>query len=199
VGSIVVSWTAPTNARKAKVSGYRVTYRRLGTAKWRSLPRTGGSATSATISGLKAGSYSVGVVALTPYRHGSFASVRVTTSDPSIGSLAIGPTSANDTNPTPALPSPGAPRNFTATGGSGKVTLAWQAPESDGGSAIVAYQLRIRAAGSAGWFAPTNVRGGALSYELSLGGTSAYEFQVRAVNGNGAGAWSVTSSAAPTA
>jgi hypothetical protein len=36
---------------------------------------------------------------------------------------------------------PSVPQNFTATPGDGQVALSWSAPASDGGSAILKYQV----------------------------------------------------------
>ena len=38
---------------------------------------------------------------------------------------------------------PGAPGNLTVVGGNGEVVLTWDAPASDGGSAITDYEYRI--------------------------------------------------------
>lgn len=77
---------------------------------------------------------------------------------------------------------PGAPRNLAAAPGDRQVTLTWEAPESDGGSAIVRYEYRVD--GSGEW---TGV-GDALRATIgTLSNDRRYSFEVRAVNGVGAG------------
>ena len=84
--------------------------------------------------------------------------------------------------PPPRTSAPGAPRNLLADATEGAVTLSWDAPENDGGSAIRDYEYRIN-----------GVRG----RWISIGSTdtthtvtgltngTVYVFQVRAVNRNG--------------
>ncbi len=67
------------------------------------------------------------------------------------------------------------------------VLLRWQAPQDDGGSAVVRYEVRHRTTG--GEFVEWAVAG--LDLERSIGGLSndvEHVFEVRAVNGAGAGA-----------
>ena len=79
---------------------------------------------------------------------------------------------------------PGAPRNLSATPGDRSVTLRWSPPASDGGSAIVRYQVRHQeVGGSYGDY--ENVAGGATATSTTvrnLENAKSYEFQVRAVN-----------------
>ncbi len=79
---------------------------------------------------------------------------------------------------------------LTVNAGDGRVTLNWTRPD-DGDSAIIGYELRYRVA-SASWPSDwTTVSGGASarrSQVSGLGNGEEYEFAVRAVNGNGAGA-----------
>ena len=93
---------------------------------------------------------------------------------------------------------PGAPTIQSVTPGEGLLTVTWSAPSSDGGSAIIAYDLRYnRSEGSTGeglsggmvhdiW----TTGSGALSYELSLPEGTQWDLEVRAVNARGDGPWS---------
>ena len=88
---------------------------------------------------------------------------------------------------TPAA-SPSAPRSLTARPDDGKVTLAWRAPASNGGSAISRYEYRHAQGASVsagiGW---TSV-GTALTVTVgSLTNGREYAFEVRAENAGGEG------------
>ena len=75
---------------------------------------------------------------------------------------------------------PSAPRNLLAGGGDGQVTLTWEAPEDDGGSAITDYEYRIDGKGrwiSIGSTETTHTVTGLVNGQV-------YVFQVRAVNRN---------------
>lgn len=81
----------------------------------------------------------------------------------------------------PAVP-PGAPQNFTATPGNGEVTLSWIAPASDGGSAILRYE--VSKDDGASW---ENVELNTSYTFTGLTNGTEYTFMVRAVNGVGNG------------
>ena len=101
----------------------------------------------------------------------------------------------------------GAPEVHQVTAGTYSLTVSWAAPSLDGGSAIIAYDLRhIRSdaanKGDANWTVVQDVwtGSGALSYELAgLDGGIQYDVQVRAVNSTSDGSWSVTVTGTPTA
>ena len=84
----------------------------------------------------------------------------------------------------------GAPEVHQVTAGTNSLTVSWAAPSLDGGSAIIAYDLRhIRSdatnKGDANWTVVQDVwtGSGARSYELAgLDGGTQYDVQVRAVN-----------------
>ena len=79
---------------------------------------------------------------------------------------------------------PSAPRNLSATPGDAEVTLRWDAPSSDGGSAIERYEYRVD--GSGMW---TPVEGEAREETVTgLTNGQSYDFEVRAVNMQGEGA-----------
>ncbi len=98
--------------------------------------------------------------------------------------------------PPPRGPSePGAPRNLTAVGGIGEVVLRWEAPASDGGTAITDYEYRIDRRPpwtSTGSTDTTHTVSGLVS-----GAT--YVFEVRAVNRAGNSRASNRAEAAPKA
>ena len=73
---------------------------------------------------------------------------------------------------------PGAPINLVAVATDGAVTLTWDAPEDDGGSAITDYEYQINGRGS--W---TSIGSTLTTYTVtSLVNGTEYTFQVRAVN-----------------
>ena len=82
--------------------------------------------------------------------------------------------------PSPPPPRPDAPMNLLMEVGDGQVTLTWEAPEDDGGSAITDYEYRINGQGS--WI-PI---GSTLTTHTVTGldNDTVYTFQVRAVNRN---------------
>ena len=87
-----------------------------------------------------------------------------------------------------ALSAPDVPQNFTATQGVASVRLAWAAPESDGGAAIIRYEYRHAAGTSVPSGTTWNSAGTAQSVTVTglIGGTE-YTFEVRAVNSIGNG------------
>jgi len=86
---------------------------------------------------------------------------------------------------------PTAPENFTATAGNGQAALSWDAPASNGGSAILRYEVQV---GGGAW---TDVGLATTHTATGLANNTAVTFHVRAVNvvGNGAAA---TATATPT-
>ena len=94
---------------------------------------------------------------------------------------------------------PDAPENLTATAGDGEVTLAWEAPGSDGGAEITSYEYRYSAGTTvittAAWTDAGAVKGETVS---SLTNGTGYAFEVRAVNTAGGGA-AASATATPVA
>lgn len=119
---------------------------------------------------------------------------------------AIGPGSpSNQVSATPmgAATAPSAPQNLQATAGNSLNYLGWQAPASDGGSAIAHYQV-LRGTSSANRQPVATGTCANLGAVLSCTDTGltngqSYDYIVRAVNGVGPGAGSNSAPATPTA
>ena len=92
---------------------------------------------------------------------------------------------------------PGAPQNFSASPSDAQVMLSWAEPVSNGGSVLTGYQYRYQMAGGSwsSWMAPTPALGRTATVS-SLTNESAHNFEVQAVNANGAGP-AATASATP--
>ena len=92
---------------------------------------------------------------------------------------------------------PGMPLNLNAAAGDAQVVLTWDVPATDGGSALTGYQYRYQMAGGSwsSWMAtsPALSRTATVS---SLTNETAHNFEVQAMNANGASP-SATASATP--
>src|SRR5256712_6854452 len=87
---------------------------------------------------------------------------------------------ASSDSPTP----PSAPQNLQATGGNARVTLSWQAPASNGGSAITSY--KVYKSTSSGTEVYLTTRGNVTSYtDLAVTNGNTYFYQVSALNSVG--------------
>jgi hypothetical protein len=96
---------------------------------------------------------------------------------------------------------PDAPTSLVATPGDTQVSLTFVAPASDGGAAITDYKAEYRTTtGPGSWTPFSDATSTALAITVTglTNGTS-YDFQVRAVNSVGDGAWSATATATPAA
>ena len=110
-----------------------------------------------------------------------------------------GGSEAQDTaTPTATTTAPDAPASLTASPGNTQATLAWTAPVSDGGAAVIKYQYRVSSDSGSTWNPDwTDVSDGSdagtdLDDERSFTVTNLingtlYTFEVRAVNSVGSG------------
>jgi titin len=167
-----LTWTAPDSDGGSPVTGYEYS---TGGGLWSAIPGSTGLTSSHTFTGLANG---------TSYTYEIRAVNAKGNSGPS-----------NSATATPCT-EPDAPTGLTATtgGGNGQVVLTWTAPTDNGGSPITDYQ--ISADGGVTWDTINSI---ATSFTIDglTNGTS-YDFAVRAVNANGAGAPSATVTATPT-
>ena len=100
---------------------------------------------------------------------------------------------------------PGAPARASLTPEIASLTVAWQAPANPGASAVTGYDVRYiktteDETDDANWtVVETGWTSGALRYTIpNLEDDIAYDVQVRAVNAQGAGAWSDTITETPS-
>ena len=92
---------------------------------------------------------------------------------------------------------PSAPQNLQAAGSNARVTLSWQAPSSNGGSAITYY--KIYKSTSSGTEVYLTTRGNVTSYtDLAVTNSVTYFYRVSALNSVGESLQSNEASAAPS-
>jgi hypothetical protein len=165
-GAVALSWSAPSSNGGSPILGYNV------------YQGTSPGAESATalngVTPINATTYSVsGLTNGTTY-YFTVASVN-----------AYGSTTSTEASATPvSLGVPGSPTLKSATANSSSVTLAWGAPSSNGGSAILGYNVFVGTAPGAESSAPVNsllITGNGATVNGLLSGTK-YYFTVRAVN-----------------
>lgn len=176
----VLTWSAPTNNGGFAVTDYVVQYRTsAGPGSWNTFSDGTSTSTTATVTGLTNGtSYDFRVAATNSRGTGDYSS---------------------PITPIWGATSPGAPRDVAATAGNAQVVVNWQAPTSNGGTAITDYIIEYRT-GSDDW--ATFADGTSTSTTATVTGLTngtTYEFRVTAVNANGPGTASGSASATPVA
>ena len=95
------------------------------------------------------------------------------------------------TEPATPMTVPDNPENFRATISGNDVTLTWDAPVSNGGTAVTNYEYRQSSDDGSTWNPEwTDVSGGASASSQTISGLTddtTYTFQIRAENSEGAG------------
>ena len=178
-GQATVSWTVPSSDGGSPITGYDVTTYLAGVSQGTT---SVGAVTQATVAGLTNGTaYTFRVAA--------------------INVVGTGPQSTDSNAVTPRTV-PDAPTSASATPGGGQATVSWNAPASNGGSAITGYAVTQYVSGVAQGTSNVGVVTQATISGLTNGTT--YIFRVAAKNVAGAGAQSgnsnaVTPRAAPDA
>ena len=168
-GEVALAWEAPGNDGGSAVTGYEVRFGAAGGAFGAWTAAGDGEAREHTVSELDNGTeYAFELRAVNAVGAGEAVSAAAT---PRAGSAA-----------------PGLPRGFEANAGDGAVVLRWEAPASDGGSAVTGYELRFGADGGAFGDWRRAGGGGARTYTVrNLDNGTEYAFELRAVNAVGAG------------
>ena len=165
--TLQVNWTRVTGA-----TGYKVQWKSGGQSYDSSRQATvsSGSTTSRTISNLQNGTeYTIRVIA-----------TKTGVSDGTPSADAMGTPTAANTVPT-------APRDLNATAvGDTRINLSWDAPSSDGGSAITGYRIEVSTNGNSWTTRVANTTSRTYSHTgLSAGDTRHY--RVSAINASGTG------------
>jgi predicted phage tail protein len=162
---VTLVWDPPASDGGSRVSGYNVYY--ATSADFKEAGEVPGVAGTALVL--------VGLVNGTPYYFRVTAVNKAGESQPSRG--------------VPAVPVtvPGPPGGLTATAADAKVTLAWSAPASDGGSPVTGYDLYVGTTAHFTGRAPlAKVTGTAVTVTGLANGTT-YYFRATAVNKVGEG------------
>ena len=172
---VALAWGAPTNSGGDPVTGYKI-YQGTSPGGETLLTSTSTTTAAYTSTGLSNGTtYYFVVSAITLVGEGPF---------------------SNEASATPAT-LPGAPTGLTATGGNAQVALSWAAPASDGGSAIIFYNVyEGTAPGAETLLGSTGTTGTTFTVTGLTNGTK-YYFEAAAVNGVGQGPVSNETSATP--
>ena len=171
-GSATLRWADPSNAT---ITRYEYRWKRDGGAysTWTALPGSGASTTTASLSGLQPGMYVFQLRAVNAGGNGA--------------------ASAETPSAQVRLGAPGAPTDVDATVGGSAALLRWTAPAG----AVTGYEYRQRRDGGS-WSDWMSMPGsGMATREHTVRGLAngTYAFQVRALNGGGAG---TASAATPT-
>lgn len=126
--SVTLSWAAPGSAGSSAITGYTIRYGTSASGPWTTQSAPG---LSGTVAGLSSGtSYVFGVFASNSGGAGQIATITVST-------LA-----------TVASTAPAAPTNLALTATADGFSATWDAPASNGGSAITAYRLTTASSAS---------------------------------------------------
>ena len=169
---INLSWSAPSNNGGYPIIGYKIEYR-IGSGSYTTLvSNTQSTSTTYSHTGLTSGQLYV-------YRVSA------------INTVGIGSTSS-ESSATPTSSSsasaPGTPTGFTATTASPtQINLSWNAPSSNGGSAITGYKIEVKSGSGSYTTLVSNTQSTSTFFShtgLTTGTT--YYYRVSAINAIGA-------------
>ncbi len=174
---IRLTWSAPSNDGGSPITGYRIERAITRGGPWIiQVASTGSAATTYLHTGLAPNTT-------------RFYRVRALNAQ---GSGEPSNVAEGETN----AARPGQPRNLRARAtGPTSITLAWEAPTSDGGERITGYTIRERVPNGTWITIQSNTGSTATTFERTgLQPATAYQYQVAAINRVGAGQWSFETS-----
>ena len=173
-----LSWRAPSNDGGSPITGYRIRTAPSASGPWRILvPGPTGTATTYLHTGLAPN---------TTRYYRVFALNAQGQSAPS-----------NEVPGTTRAAPPDPPRNLRARAtGPTTITLAWEAPASDGGERVTGYTIQERGPNDGDWITiPRNTGSTATTFtRTGLQPATAYRYRVAAINRVGTGPWSFEAS-----
>ena len=173
-----LTWRPPTNTGGSPITGYRIEWSSTGASPWNFLvPGPTGTATTYLHTGLAPNTT-------------RFYRVRA------LNAQGQGAPS-NAVRGTTNAARPGQPRNLRArAAGPTSITLAWEAPSSDGGERITGYTIRMRGPSDGTWITiPRNTGPQETTFtHTGLRPATTYRYQVAAINRIGTGQWSFEAS-----
>ena len=183
-GAVTLTWPAPRD-NGSPITGYVGRYRESPAGAWTDFDP--GSSGTVTVTDLTPGvAYDFQIAAVNANGTGAYG-----------GSVTV---IATGGAPTPQATAPGVPAALAGTPGDQQVSVTWDAPADDGGSPVTDYVVQYRAGPTQAWATfneDVSTATSAVVTELTNG--TAYDFQVAAVNTAGAGPWSATTTATPSA
>ena len=168
--TVALSWDAPLENGGSSITGYTVY--RSGGSSFTPVETSGTSYTDTTV--VNGTTYTYTVAAVNTVGEGTHSAEESVT-------------------PAPPVTVPGSPQNLTPVGGDNTVALSWDAPASDGGSAVTGY-LIYRTGGSGN---VTLYISGTSYTDTSVVNGTQYSYAVSAVNAVGEGNPCAAESATP--
>ena len=177
---LLLTWTRPTTDGGGAITGYRIEVSANRAGDWTTLvANTGTTGTSYTHGGL----------APATTRHYRVAAINAEGAG-RYSNVATGRTNAGP---------PNAPGGLRARAdGPRSITLSWEAPSEDNGARVTGYRIRARRAEESDW---TTIRSNTNSTATTfahtrLQPTTAWRYQVAAINSVGVGPWSLETGSA---
>ena len=167
--AIDLSWTVPANTGSSAITGYRVEISSDGGTTFAQAVNTGSTATAYRHRGLAAGTT----------RHYRVSAINTAGTG--------GPSNVAGATTGAARTVPGAPRNLEAEAESAtEVELDWDAPASDGGSAVTGYRIEYSEDGDDWDDLEEDTESAATTYRhTGLAAGTKYYYRVRAINAVG--------------
>jgi len=173
---VALNWTASSSNGGSSITDYTIQYSSNAGLSWSTFSRTASTATTATVTGLTNGTgYVFRVAAVNGVGNSSWSS----------NSLVVTPCTV-----------PAAPNSLAGIAGNALVSLAWIAPSTNGGIAITDYNVQYSSDAGSSWSTVSHAASTATTATVTgLTNGTGYVFRVAAVNGVGAGSYTVQSSA----